>query len=136
MSAIETTKVLLIDDEPDILEFLKYNFSKAGHAVLTACDGEQALKLIERVIPDIIICDILMPNMDGIDFCRILKMQDDHSNTPVIFLSAYSDEHLLLKAIESGGEVFLSKPIRFPILLKMVRSYLDKIRKMKLTTEH
>ena len=128
MTTINKTKILLIDDEPDILEFLGYNFRKAGLEVYNASDGEIALKLIEEIIPDVIICDINMPNMNGIEFCEKLKTQKGHIDTPVIFLSAFTDEHLFLSAIQSGGEVFLSKPIRFPALLKMVQSCLDKKR--------
>jgi two-component system alkaline phosphatase synthesis response regulator PhoP len=126
MNTTDKRKILLIDDEPDIIEFLGYNFRKEGFEIHAANDGEQALKVIEGITPDMIICDVMMPKMNGIVFCQKVKKHTDYMNIPFIFLSAYNDENILFDAIQNGGEIFLSKPIRFKMLLQIVCDTLRK----------
>ena len=113
-------KILLIDDEPDILEFLSYNFRKNKFAVITAKDGLEGIKMAESEIPDIIISDILMPEMDGIDLCKAVRKNIDMNLIPFIFLTALSDDYKVLHAMLSGADEFVTKPIRFEYLLAIV----------------
>jgi two-component system alkaline phosphatase synthesis response regulator PhoP len=120
------TRVLLVDDEPDIIEFLSYNFRKEGYEVLTAYDGKQAIEVSNKRQPDVIITDILMPNMNGIAFCEQLKTRDTLKQVPVIFLSASNDDLFAMAAMKAGGSRYVSKPIRFNVLKLMVQELLEK----------
>jgi two-component system, OmpR family, alkaline phosphatase synthesis response regulator PhoP len=113
-------KILLIDDEPDILEFLSYNFRKKEFNVVTANNGLEGIKQAEAEIPDIIISDILMPEMNGIDMCKSIRKNVAFNSTPFIFLTALTDDYKVLHAMLSGGDEFVTKPIRFDYLLAIV----------------
>jgi two-component system alkaline phosphatase synthesis response regulator PhoP len=117
-------KILIIDDEPDILEFLSYNFKKNDFEVLTASDGLTGLQKMREEKPDIILSDILMPEMDGIEMCREIKTDPQLSQIPIIFLTAVNDDYKVLYAMTSGADQFVSKPIRFEYLLEMVKTTL------------
>ncbi|MCE3280337.1 MAG: DNA-binding response regulator MtrA [Bacteroidetes bacterium] len=117
-------KILIIDDEPNILEFLSYNFKKNDFEVLTASDGSTGLQKMREEKPDIILSDILMPEMDGIEMCREIKTDPQLSQIPIIFLTAVNDDYKVLYAMTSGADQFVSKPIRFEYLLEMVKTTL------------
>jgi two-component system alkaline phosphatase synthesis response regulator PhoP len=119
-------KILIIDDEPDILEFLSYNFRKKQFNVCIANNGLEGLEKINSEKPQIIISDILMPEMDGIEMCREIRKKEEFSSTPFIFLTAVSDDYKVLYAMTSGADQFASKPIRFEYLLEMVNELLGK----------
>jgi len=124
---METSKrILIIDDEPDILEFLSYNFRKKGFIVTVAENGLDGLVKLNMQRPDIIVSDILMPEMDGIEMCRKVKENPNLKHIPVIFLTAVSDDYKVLYAMTSGADQFASKPIRFEYLLNMVNGMLEK----------
>lgn len=110
-------KLLLVDDEPDILEFLSYNFRKKGYVVITANNGVEGLKKAEAELPQLIISDILMPEMDGIEMCKELRSNVKLNDIPFIFLTAASDDHKVLYTMSSGADQFASKPIRLENLL-------------------
>jgi len=114
-------KILLVDDEQDILDLLSYNFKKQGFDVHTATDGNEAINEVSTFRPDIIVSDILMPNTSGIKMCRILKADDRFKNIPIIFLSASTDEYLALSSLDAGAIKFLSKPIQLPMLFDVVK---------------
>ena len=113
-------KILLIDDEPDILEFLSYNFRKNGFTVATANNGVDGILQANIERPDLIISDILMPLMDGIEMCKEIRKMQPFYRLPFIFLTAVSDDYKVLYAMSSGADQFVSKPIRFEYLLSMV----------------
>ena len=115
-----TVKVLLVDDEPDILEFLSYNFRKKGFEVIIANNGLEGIKQAQKELPQLIISDILMPEMDGIEMCKIIRSKEPFYRIPFIFLTAVSDDYKILYAMSSGADQFISKPIRFDYLLNMV----------------
>lgn len=117
-------KILIVDDEPDILEFLSYNFRKKGFTVSTASNGLEGIVSSALETPDIIICDILMPKMDGIEMCQEIRKQEQLKSTPFIFFSAVSDDYKVLHAMTSGADQFASKPIKFDSLHKMVNGLL------------
>jgi two-component system alkaline phosphatase synthesis response regulator PhoP len=124
---METLKrILLIDDEPDILEFLSYNFRKKGFDVTVANNGLDGLVKLNMARPDLIISDILMPEMDGVELCRKVKEHPNLRHIPFIFLTAVSDDYKVLYAMTSGADQFASKPIRFEYLLNIVNSVLQE----------
>ncbi|MCW3105401.1 MAG: DNA-binding response regulator MtrA [Bacteroidetes bacterium] len=119
-------KILIIDDEPDILEFLSYNFRKNKFNVSIANNGSEGLAKIRAEKPEVIISDILMPEMDGIEMCRELRKDTGMAAIPFIFLTAVNDDYKVLYAMTSGADQFASKPIRFEYLLKMVNNLLEE----------
>jgi DNA-binding response OmpR family regulator len=114
-----------VDDEPEIRELLTYNFSRKGLDVSTASNGQIAYELVENSAPDVIVLDIMMPVMNGIELCRMLKSNQTMKNIPVLFLSATSDDMLVMAAMKAGGNHFVSKPIHLNMLLKIIYELYD-----------
>ena len=119
-------KILIVDDEQDILEFLEYNLKNDGYDVLLAHDGEQALKIARREQPDLIIMDIMMPKMDGVETCRRLREAPECKNIYVIFLTARAEEFSELAGFEAGGDDYIVKPIKPRVLLSRVKAILRR----------
>jgi two-component system, OmpR family, alkaline phosphatase synthesis response regulator PhoP len=119
-------KMLIVEDEPDIMEFLSYHFKKNGFDVSSAGNGVTALKVLDYFMPDIIISDILMPEMDGIKMCRQLKKNDEYADIPIIFLSGVNDDYRVLSALHAGGDQYISKPVALSLLTKIVFEMLEK----------
>ncbi len=115
-----TRKIFIVDDESDIINFLSYRFEKIGYQVYSATDGLSALIKLNAITPDVILLDIMMPYMNGIEVCSRLKTQERFKNTPVIFLSAVKDDFKVFSAMTSGGDHFVSKPVRFDILQSII----------------
>lgn len=113
-------KILLVDDEPDILEFLSYNFRKKGFTVVVANNGLEGIQQAIVELPQLIISDILMPEMDGIEMCKAIRNIEQFYRIPFIFLTAVTDDYKVLYAMSSGADQFASKPIRFDYLLTMI----------------
>ena len=116
-------KILIVDDEPDVIEFLSYNFRKNGYEVEGAINGMEGITKVKSFGPDLIIADIMMPDMDGIIMCRLLKNHELHKEIPLIFLSATQDS---FQAMDAGmaGDDYVSKPIKFSVLLPLVEKHL------------
>ena len=119
-------KILIVDDDPDILEFLSYNFKKKEFTVYTANNGVEGIDQAENVLPDIIISDVLMPVMDGIEMCRFMKQSPILKSIPTIILSAINNEFKILNSMDSGADEFASKPIKFDDLLGIVNRVIDE----------
>ena len=119
----QTNKILIVDDEPDVIEFLSYNFRKNGYEVEGAANGTEGIYKVSSFSPDIIIADIMMPNMDGIVMCRLLKSHELHKDIPLIFLSATQDSYQAMNAAMAGDD-YVSKPIKFSVLLPLVEKHL------------
>jgi two-component system, OmpR family, alkaline phosphatase synthesis response regulator PhoP len=124
-------KILLVDDEPDIIELLTYNFKKKGFEVNHAFNGVEGLKMAQSEHPDIIIIDIMMPEMDGIQMCKELRLLDGFKETRIIFLSATSDVQKVIEAIGAGGNHYVSKPIHLNVLINMVTGFSEINRKIR-----
>ena len=122
-------KILLVDDEKDVLEFLSYNFRRSGYEVQVASSGREGLSVMRAFVPDLIIADIMMPEMNGVVMCKLLKSDPEFSHTPVIFLSATQDDYQVIHA-GIAGEDYISKPVRFPVLLNIVERF---VRPEKIT---
>ncbi len=110
-------KILIVDDEADILEFVSYNLSKAGYNVKTAKSGKKALKIVEDWIPELIILDIMMPEMDGIELCSTLREIPELDDALIVFLTARNESFTQITALDAGADDYITKPIK-PILLK------------------
>lgn len=115
-------KILIIDDEPDILEFLKYNLIKEGYDIYTALNGSEGLKIALEIVPDLIILDVMMPDMDGIETCRNIKEQRSLQKTMIVFLSARGEEYSLIAGFESGADDYIVKPIKVTILSSKIKA--------------
>ena len=113
-------KVLVVDDEPDIVEILSYNLAKENFEVSKAYNGYEAVSFALKNHPDLIIMDIRMPEMNGIEACRLIKKNESMKNIPILFLTADNDEYTSLSAVEAGGDHFVTKPIRPSILIGMI----------------
>lgn len=116
-------KILIVDDEPDILEFLKYNLVKEGFHVVTANNGAEAIQSAKETNPDLIILDVMMPEMDGIETCRQLRSKSAFKNTIIIFLSARSEDFTQVAGLETGADDYLVKPVKLRILISKIKAY-------------
>jgi len=116
----EKLKILIVDDEPDILEILKINLENAGYDVYSASNGKKALKKADLIIPDLIILDIMMPIMDGIETCERLRLDERFKETLVIFLTARGEDFSHIAAFESGADDYITKPVRIKILISKI----------------
>ncbi len=120
-------KILIVDDEPDILEFLQYNLKKEGYKVITAPDGSEAIKIAELEKPDLIILDIMMPEMDGIETCRQLRLHKDFADTPIAFLTARDEDFSQIAALDVGGDDYVTKPIKPRVLVSRIQALLRRV---------
>lgn len=120
-------KILLVDDEPDIIEFLSYNLRKEGFQVYTAKDGISAVKEARRVIPHLIILDVMMPNMDGIEACEEMNKIDELKNSIKVFLTARSEDYSQIAGFEAGADDYVTKPIKPKVLVSRVKALLRRL---------
>ena len=119
-------KILIVDDEPDIIEFLRYNLRKEGFNVVTANDGRQAITVAESEKPDLIILDIMMPELDGVETCRILRSRKEFSSVPIAFLTARDEDFSQITALDVGGDDYITKPIKPRVLLSRIGALLRR----------
>ncbi|MEM6964117.1 MAG: response regulator transcription factor [Bacteroidota bacterium] len=119
-------KILVVDDEPDIIQFIQYNLSKEGYQVVTAENGTSAITTAERERPDLILLDIMMPEMDGVEVCRQLRTKDDFQDTLISFLTARSEEYSQIAALDVGGDDYITKPIRPRLLISRIKALLRR----------
>lgn len=119
-------KILIVDDEPDILEFLQYNLRKEGYAVVTASDGKQAIGVAEREKPDLILLDIMMPELDGVETCRLLRTRKEFNDTPIAFLTARDEDFSQITALDVGGDDYITKPIKPRVLMSRIGALLRR----------
>ncbi len=120
------TKILIVDDEPDILEFLQYNLEKEGYEVFVADNGAKGLDEAKRIQPELIILDIMMPEMDGVEVCRRLRSDNQFDNTIITFLTARQEDYSQIAALEQGGDDYISKPIKPRILVARINAMLRR----------
>ena len=124
-------KILVVDDDLDIIEILKYNLNKSGYLVKSAKNGIEAIKRAKKFMPDIILMDVMMPEMSGIEACSEIKQIDELSETMIIFLSARSEDYTQISAYDAGADDYISKPIKPKILLKKISNIAKKIKSNK-----
>ena len=127
----QISKILVVDDDPDIVEILRYNLSMAGYDIKSATNGKEAIKKAKIFLPEIILLDVMMPEMDGIETCTIIKEIPSLNNTRIIFLSARNEDYTQLSAFDAGADDYITKPVKPKILLKKIASILKRINKSK-----
>ncbi|HEX5667605.1 MAG TPA: response regulator transcription factor [Chitinophagaceae bacterium] len=115
-------KILIADDEPDILEIVGYNLGNEGYEIVNARDGEEALQKARAFKPDLIILDVMMPNKNGMEVCKLLRLQPEFQHTLIIFLTALNDEISHVKGLEYGADDFISKPVSPKVLVSKVNA--------------
>lgn len=120
-------KILVVDDEEDILEILKYNLQKEGFIVKTAGDGLAALQAAKEFEPHLIILDIMMPGMDGIEVCQKLRQMEKFQHTIIAFLTARSEAFTQISALDTGGDDFINKPIKPNVLKSRINALLRRL---------
>jgi len=116
-------KILLIDDEPDILDLLKYNLVKEGYLVKTALDGILGIEEAKSFIPDMILLDIMMPNQDGIETCRLLREIESLNSTFIVFLTSREEEYSEIAAFDIGADDYITKPIKPRALMSRIGAF-------------
>lgn len=119
-------KILLVDDEPDILEFLAYNLSKEGYIVCTASNGAEAIIVADKEEPDLIILDVMMPDMDGIETCRSLRENKKLENSVITFLTARNEDYSQIAGFDSGADDYITKPIKPKVFVSRVKALLRR----------
>jgi two-component system alkaline phosphatase synthesis response regulator PhoP len=127
---MEDIKILVVDDEPDILEILTYNFQKEGFTTIVANNGEEGLKKAEKEKPTLIILDIMMPQMDGVEVCRTLRSRKEFDNTLIAFLTAREEDYSHIAALDVGGDDYITKPIKPRVLISRVKALLRRSGRM------
>ncbi|HPE35243.1 MAG TPA: response regulator transcription factor [Bacteroidales bacterium] len=121
-------KILLVDDEKDILEFLSYNLRKEGYEVFTARNGATALKLAAEEIPQLIILDMMMPEMDGIETCTELKSLPGLENTIIVFLTARGEDYSQIAGLDAGADDYITKPVKPRVLISRIKALLRRYK--------
>lgn len=118
--------ILVVDDEKDILELIEYNLKKEGYEVIQASDGQSGIELAREKDPDLILLDIMMPEMDGFEVCDIIRADSRLQNKPVIFLTARSDEQSEIEGLNKGGDDYITKPISTKKLLSRINAVMRR----------
>ncbi|WP_247237686.1 response regulator transcription factor [Telluribacter sp. SYSU D00476] len=116
------TKVLVVDDDPDIVELLEYNLQKEGYFVETASNGKKAIEIAKDFVPDLILLDIMMPQMDGIETARVLRQTAELRHVYILFLTARSEEYSEVAAFEIGADDYITKPIKPRALMSRINA--------------
>ncbi len=119
-------KILLVDDEPDILEFMGYNLKKEGYQVFTQNNGRSAIEAAKTIEPHLIILDVMMPQMDGMETCKELKKIPSLENTIIIFLTARSEDYSQMAGFDAGADDYVSKPIKPTLLISRIKALLRR----------
>lgn len=118
--------ILAVDDEQDLLDLIDYNLKKAGFEVLLANDGQEALKKAQKHHPDLILLDIMMPKMNGLETVEALRTSKELNKIPVVFLTARSDEKTEVAGLDKGGDDYINKPISFSTLISHIKAVLRR----------
>ena len=121
-------KILLVDDEPDILEIVGYNLKNEGYQVYTANNGVEALKTANKIIPNLILLDIMMPEMDGIETCEKIRAKKSLENTLIAFLTARNEDYSQVAGFDAGADDYITKPIKPKVLISKVKSLLRRLK--------
>lgn len=135
MGKIQTQKVLVVDDEEPILELLRYNLEKGGYEVETAVNGMNAIEIAKRFLPDLVLLDIMMPVMDGVETCRRIREIPELQKTFVVFLTARSEEYSEVAAFDVGADDYITKPIKPRALMSRIQAIFRRDSKTDLPSK-
>ncbi|HLR25044.1 MAG TPA: response regulator transcription factor [Fodinibius sp.] len=128
--------ILVVDDEQDLLDLIEYNLKKEGFNVLKAEDGQEGIEVTQKYRPDLILLDIMMPKMNGLEVVECLRNDDKLSHTPVIFLTARGDEKTEIKGLNKGGDDYITKPISTKKLISRIKAVLRRFEETEEMTDH
>ncbi|MBR9913334.1 MAG: response regulator transcription factor [Algicola sp.] len=128
-------KILLVDDEPDILEIVGYNLSAQGYQIITAENGIEAVKKAKKEKPQLIILDVMMPEMDGIEACEQIRKLPDLSDTIITFLTARGEDYSQMAGFDAGADDYITKPIKPKVLVSKVKALLRRLKEEEKTDE-
>jgi len=121
-----TTHLLVVEDEQDVLEMLRYNLVRHGFRVTCADNGEEALRKIGQEVPDLVVLDLMLPGMDGLELCRVLKARSDTQHISVVMLTAKSEESDVVSGLEIGADDYVAKPFSIRLLVARIRAVLRR----------
>ncbi|MFK7903692.1 MAG: response regulator transcription factor [Chitinophagales bacterium] len=127
----DKVKILIVDDEADVLEFMRYNLKKEGFQVFIAPDGIEAIKIAKKEIPHLVVLDIMMPEMDGLEACKELRTIPSLQDTLITFLTARSEEFTQVMGLEIGADDYITKPVKPRLLISKVKSLLRRYSKQE-----
>ncbi len=127
-------KILLVDDEPDIIEFVSYNLKKEGFQILTAHNGTDAITIAKKELPHLIVLDVMMPEMDGIETCEEIKRIPELSNSLIAFLTARGEDYSQIAGFEAGADDYISKPIKPKVLISRIKALLKRYKSEESTS--
>jgi two-component system, OmpR family, alkaline phosphatase synthesis response regulator PhoP len=133
--APELPVIVVIDDENDITEFLSYNLTKEGFTVFTANDSQAGIELVRRVKPALVLLDIMMPQLDGIEVCRMMRAEEETKHILVAFLTARDEDFTQISALDVGGDDYITKPVKPRIILSRIRALLRRERGVDTITD-
>jgi len=122
------TKILLVDDEPDILEIVGYNLKHEGYQIFTASNGKEAIAKAKKELPHLIIMDVMMPEMDGMEACENIRNIPELSNTIITFLTARSEDYSMVAGFDAGADDYITKPIKPKLLVSKVKGLLRRLK--------
>lgn len=128
-------KILLVDDEPDILEILGYNLSQEGYQIFTASNGKEAVKTAKKELPHLIIMDVMMPEMDGMEACENIRKNPDLDKTIITFLTARSEDYSQVAGFDAGADDYIAKPIKPKVLVSKVKGLLRRLKNQEETSD-
>ena len=128
MSESQKHKILIVDDEPDILEFLGYNLKREGYEVFTAVNGVEALAKAKEILPHLVILDVMMPEMDGIEACDEMRKIPELNDTIITFLSARGEDYSQIAGFEAGADDYITKPVKPKIFVSKVKALLKRYK--------
>ena len=118
--------ILIIEDEPDISELIEYNLTQSGYSIIVSNNGEKGIEITRKHLPDLILLDLMLPGIHGIDVCRILKNDKDTSGVSIIMLTALGQEEDIIKGLQTGADDYVTKPFSFPVLEARIQSVLRR----------
>lgn len=119
-------KILLVDDEKDILDLVGFNLEKEGYEVFTASDGKKALEVARKIQPDLVLLDVMMPEMDGMETCRLMREDSKLKNVMIAFLTARGEDYSQVAGFDAGADDYIQKPIKTRILISRVKAMLRR----------
>lgn len=122
----EHTKILIVDDENDIIDFLSYNLTKEGFNVYSALNGSEAVSKAEEILPQLILLDVMMPQMDGIEACKKIREIPSLKNVLIAFLTARGEDYSQIAGFEAGADDYITKPIRPKVLISRIKALLKR----------
>ncbi len=132
----ESAKILIVDDDPDILEFLEYNLKKEGYTVYSAPNGKEALKVADKYLPELILLDVMMPEMDGITTCQEIRKNKKLAESHIIFLTARIEEYSEIAGFSAGADDYINKPIKPGALLSRIKAIFKRKNKDEAESTH